>query len=82
MIHPETKAFAPPVRTMSEIERDDIVRRTLAEVETRMRGVSVNHTYRQAFKVVQRILDGMKPEFNETLNDTRSQISSISSRPV
>lgn len=61
MIHPEQSAFRPPQRSYTEIDRDEIVRQTLKEVETRLMAMNVNHTYRQAFKVIVRLLNGMKP---------------------
>lgn len=61
MIHAELTPFTPPRRSLTEIDRDEIVRQTLKEIEARMAAVNVNHTYRAAFKVVQRILHGMKP---------------------
>lgn len=61
MIFAERTPFRPPPRSLAEIDRDDIVRQTLKEVEARMNATSVNPTYRQAFKVVAKILHGMKP---------------------
>lgn len=61
MIHAEQTPFDPPRRSLTELDRDELVRQTLREVETRLGAVSVNHTYRQAFKVVVKILHGMKP---------------------
>lgn len=63
MIHIEDHPFKPPARTLEDIERDDIVRRTLDEAERRLTQQHVNHTYRQALKVAIRILRGMKPGF-------------------
>lgn len=82
MIRVEEKPYVPAVRSLSEIERDDIVRRTLEEVERRLNAQTVNTLYRQAFKVVFKILRSMEPKANEILNDSRNQISSTSSRPV
>lgn len=61
MIHAEQTPFTPPVRSLSEMDRNQIVRETINEIEARLKGVNVNHTYRQAFKVVVKILHGMKP---------------------
>lgn len=61
MIHAEQTPYVPPRRTLTEIDRDEIVRQTLREIEDRMKSVSVNKTYGQAFKVVIKILRGMKP---------------------
>lgn len=61
MIHAEHAPFTPPRRSFSEIDRDEIVRQTIAEIEVRMEATNVNKTYAQAFKVVFRILRGMKP---------------------
>lgn len=61
MIHAELKPFTPPRRSFSEIDRDEIVRQTIAEIEARLKTTNVNKTYAQAFKVVLRILHGMKP---------------------
>lgn len=61
MIQIEHQPFAPPVRTLKEIERDDIVRQTLDEAERRVVQQAGNSLYRQAWKVVVKILRGMKP---------------------
>lgn len=61
MIQVEQSTFRPPQRSFSEIDRDEIVRQTLAEVERRIGSLSVNATYRMAHKQVLRILHGMKP---------------------
>jgi hypothetical protein len=61
MIQVEQSKFAPPQRSFSEMDRDEIVRQTLAEVERRLAALSVNHTYRMAHKQVVRLLHGMKP---------------------
>lgn len=61
MIHPEQTPFQPPRRGFAEIDRDEIVRQTISEVENRLNAVVVNPTYRAAFKVVVKILRGMKP---------------------
>lgn len=61
MIHAEQTPFTPLRRSLTEIDRDEIVRQTLREIEERMKAVSVNKTYGQAFKVVVKILHGMKP---------------------
>lgn len=61
MIHAEQTPFQPPRRSFSELERDEIVRQTISEVEARLKTVNVNKTYAQAFKVVVKILRGMKP---------------------
>lgn len=75
MIRVEPVPFNPPVRHLTEIERDDIVRRTLEEVERRLNAQTVNTLYQQAFKVVFKILQSMMPKTNETLNDIPDQIS-------
>jgi hypothetical protein len=61
MIHAEQSPFTPPRRSLTEIDRDEIVRQTLREIEDRMSAVNVNKTYAMAFKVVIKILRGMKP---------------------
>lgn len=61
MIHAEQTPFQPPRRSLTDLDRDELVRQTIAEVEARMKSINVNHTYRQAFKVVVKILHGMKP---------------------
>lgn len=61
MIHPELTPFQPPRRSFTEIDRDEIIRQTLAELRSRMDATHVNHTYRQAFKVVIKIMQGMRP---------------------
>jgi hypothetical protein len=61
MIPVEQSKFKPPQRSFSEIDRDEIVRQTLKEVERRVLGMNVNPTYRMAHKQVIRILQGMKP---------------------
>jgi hypothetical protein len=61
MISVEKSTFRPPQRSFSEMDRDEIVRQTLKEVERRIAALSVNHTYRMAHKQVMRILHGMKP---------------------
>lgn len=61
MIHAEQTPFQPPRRSFTEMDRDEIVRQTLREIETRMEATHVNHTYRAAFRVVVKILRGMKP---------------------
>lgn len=61
MIHAEQTPFTPPRRSFTEMDRDEIVRQTLREIEVRMNAMTVNYTYRQAFKVIVKILRGMKP---------------------
>ena len=61
MIEVERSTFKPPQRSYSEVDRDEIVRQTLREVERRISALSVNATYRMAHKQVIRILHGMKP---------------------
>lgn len=61
MIHAEQTPFQPPRRSFTEMDRDEIVRQTLREIETRMNAMKVNYTYQQAFKVIAKILRGMKP---------------------
>jgi hypothetical protein len=61
MIHAEQAPFTPPRRSLTEIDRDELVRQTLKEVEARMNALVVNNTYRGAFKVVSKILRGMRP---------------------
>lgn len=61
MIHAEQTPFTPPRRSLTEIDRDELVRQTLKEVEARMNALVVNNTYRGAFKVVSKILRGMRP---------------------
>jgi len=61
MIQVEQSTFKPPQRSYSEVDRDEIVRQTLKEVERRLGALNVNATYRMAHKQVIRILHGMKP---------------------
>lgn len=61
MIHTEQAPFVPLRRSLTEIDRDDVVRQTLAEIESRLMVMNVNSLYRQAFKLVLKILHGMKP---------------------
>lgn len=61
MIQVEKSTFKPPQRSYSEVDRDEIVRQTIKEVERRIAALSVNSTYRMAHKQVIRILHGMKP---------------------
>lgn len=82
MIRLEPQPFTPPVRTLTEIERDDIVRQTIAEGIYRLECKSGNATYRQAWKIAVNILKGMEPKTNKSLNDKQRQISSTSTRPV
>lgn len=65
MIRAEVIPFTPPVRSLSEIERDDIVRRTIAEGINRIDRQHGNATYRQAWKIAINILNGMKPEIHK-----------------
>jgi hypothetical protein len=52
---------APPIRTLGEIERDDIVRATISEAVARLSKQHGNATYRAAWKVAIKILKGMQP---------------------
>ena len=61
MIHAEQTPFKPPRRSLTEIDRDELVRQTLTELEERINAIHVNPTYRAAFRVVIKILRGMKP---------------------
>lgn len=61
MIHPEQTPYHPPRRSLTEIDRDELVRQTLTELESRLGAVHVNNAYRAAFKVVVKIMRGMKP---------------------
>lgn len=61
MIHIEGRPFQPPAVAVHDLERDEIVRRTLEEVERRILSVDTNALYRQAWKVVIKILHSMKP---------------------
>jgi hypothetical protein len=61
MIQAERKPFQPEHRYLTDIESDNIVRQTLEEVEARMAATHVNPTYAQAFKIVVKIMRGMKP---------------------
>jgi hypothetical protein len=61
MINAELKPFTPPRRSFTEMDRDEIVRQTIVEIEARLRTLNVNKTYAMAFKVVIRILHAMKP---------------------
>jgi hypothetical protein len=82
MIYITPDPFTASARDMSAIERDDIVRQTIAEAVNRINRQSGNATYRQAWKVAINILKGMEPKINKPLNDKEREISSISSRPV
>lgn len=61
MIQVEESTYRPPQRSFNEMDRDEIVRQTLKEVERRMSALNVNATYRMAHKQVLRILHGMRP---------------------
>lgn len=61
MIYADQTPFKPPRRSLTEIDRDELVRQTLAEIETRINAINVNPTYRAAFRVVVKVLHGMKP---------------------
>jgi hypothetical protein len=61
MLQAEQKPYSPPRRSLSEIDRDEIVRQTLAEAEARLIEMPVNALYRQAFKLAIRVLRGMRP---------------------
>lgn len=61
MIQVNPSAFKPEPRSFSEIDRDEIVRQTLNEVERRLNEQHGNSLYRQAWKVAIRIMHGMKP---------------------
>ncbi len=61
MIQVEQSTFRPPQRSFSEIDRDEIVRQTLAEVERRLTEQHGNSVYRQAWKIAIKIVRGMKP---------------------
>ncbi len=61
MLQTGHEPFTPPRRSFTEIDRDEIVRQTLSELESRMGAMNVNKTYAMAFKVVLRIIRGMKP---------------------
>jgi hypothetical protein len=61
MIRVEQTSYRPPQRSYSELDRDEIVRQTLKEVERRIHEQQGNALYRQAWKVVIRILHSMKP---------------------
>lgn len=61
MLHAEQAPFTPPRRSFTEIDRDEIVRQTLAEAESRLSAMTVNALYRQAFKLAIKVLRGMRP---------------------
>lgn len=61
MIHVDETAFRPAQRSFSEMDRDEIVRQTLSEVEKRIKDQHGNTLYRQAWKVILKIVHGMKP---------------------
>lgn len=61
MLAPGGSPFSPPARNLSDIERDEIVRKTLKEIEYRLNATSANKTYQMAFKVVLRIMRNMEP---------------------
>jgi hypothetical protein len=60
-IQAQHKPFRPEQRYLTDIERDEIVRQTLKEIEARMDATHVNPTYAAAFKIVKKIARGMKP---------------------
>lgn len=61
MIQVAEQAFRPEQRSFSAIDRDEIVRQTLDEVERRLIYQQGNSLYRQAWKVAIRIMQGMRP---------------------
>jgi hypothetical protein len=61
VIKVDADPISPPVRALSDIERDDIVRQTLEQAAARVEGHNGNPTYRLAWKVAARIIRGMKP---------------------
>jgi hypothetical protein len=60
MIHAKQIPFRPPIRSLSEMDRNQIVRETIDEIENRLCAMSVNKTYQMAFKVVFRVMREMK----------------------
>lgn len=60
MITPQESTFEIPVRRLSDLEREDIVRQVLAEAERRILALDGNPTYRQAWKIAVKTLHGMK----------------------
>lgn len=61
MIQVDKSTYRPPQRSFSEVDRDEIVRQTLAEVERRLTEQHGNSVYRQAWKIAIKIVRGMKP---------------------
>lgn len=61
MIHVEPEPFRPPRRSFTEIDRDEIVRQTLTEVETRLQRMNVNKLYGTAFRLAIKVIRSMKP---------------------
>jgi hypothetical protein len=61
MIQVEQGQFRPPQRSLSEVDRDEIVRQTLKEAERRIWEQKGNSLYKQAWKVVVKILREMRP---------------------
>jgi hypothetical protein len=61
MIQAELAPFTPPRRSLTDQDRDEIVRQTLKEAESRLTAMPVNALYRQAFKLAIRVLRSMRP---------------------
>lgn len=61
MIRPEAKPFQLENRALTIVERNDIVRQVVDEAEQRILALAGNPTYRRAWKIALRALDGMKP---------------------
>jgi hypothetical protein len=53
--------IAPAVRSLSDIERDDLVRHVLEQAAKRVEAHGGNPTYVLAWKVAAKIIRGMKP---------------------
>lgn len=61
MIQAELVPFTPLRRSLTDQDRDEIVRQTLKEAESRLTAMPVNALYRQAFKLAIKVLRGMRP---------------------
>ena len=61
MIRLEAEVVRPEVRSINDIERDDIVRRSLEEAAVKVERLSGNQTYTQAWKIAARMIRSMKP---------------------
>jgi len=60
MIVTHEQPFHAPVKRLSDLEREDIMRQVLDEAERRILALDGNPTYRQAWKIAIKTLHGMK----------------------